>query len=108
VSQLIDRCLSQVNAESGEFIYNENHSYLDSALKMLHLNQIPTQVWHRIDGHAVVNPRLAALGFLPAEPVRVLRRSWWKRGALVVQVGNATFALRDNEAAQIAVECAPS
>jgi Fe2+ transport system protein FeoA len=71
---------------------------------MLLLNQIPPNVWHRIDQQGVANPRLVALGFLPAEPVRVLRRSWWQRGALVVQVGDATFALRDNEAAQILVE----
>jgi Fe2+ transport system protein FeoA len=71
---------------------------------MLQLNQIPSDVWYRIDRQGVCNPRLAALGFLPAEPVRVLRRSWWQRGALVVQIGNATFALRDNEAAQIGVE----
>jgi len=45
--------------------------------------------------------RLADLGFVPNERVCVLRRSWWKGGALVVQVGNATFALRDSEAACI-------
>jgi ferrous iron transport protein A len=49
--------------------------------------------------------RLADLGFVPQERVCVLRRSWWKAGALVVQVGNATFALRHNEAA--CVELAP-
>ena len=75
---------------------------------MLQLNQVTTNVWHRINPLGVESPRLAALGFLPAEPVRVLRRSWWQRGVLVVQVGNATFALRDNEAAQIVVERVPS
>jgi ferrous iron transport protein A len=44
---------------------------------------------------------LADLGFVPQERVCVLRRSWWKKGALVVQVGNATFALRHSEAACI-------
>lgn len=70
---------------------------------MIRLTQAPTDVWHRVASHGVENPRLVALGFLPAEPVRVLRRSWWRRGALVVQVGNATFALRENEADQIRV-----
>jgi ferrous iron transport protein A len=75
---------------------------------MFPLNTAPIHIWHRIASHGVESARLAALGFLPAEPVRVLRRSWWRRGALVVQVGNATFALRDSEAAQIGVERDPT
>jgi Fe2+ transport system protein FeoA len=51
-----------------------------------------------------VSTRLQALGFLVGEPVRVLRRSWLKHGPLVVQVGNATFALRASEAACVAVD----
>jgi Fe2+ transport system protein FeoA len=45
-----------------------------------------------------------ALGFLPHEQVRVVRRSQFKGGALVVQVGNAVFALRAEEADQVQVE----
>lgn len=45
-----------------------------------------------------------ALGFLPHEQVRVVRRSHFKRGALVVQIGNAVFALRADEAQQVQVE----
>jgi Fe2+ transport system protein FeoA len=45
-----------------------------------------------------------ALGFLPYEQVRVVRRSHFKRGALVVQIGNAVFALRADEAQQVQVE----
>ena len=51
--------------------------------------------------HDAIAQRLADLGFVPQERVCVLRRSWWKKGALVVQVGNATFALRHSEAACI-------
>ncbi|MDP4609474.1 MAG: ferrous iron transport protein A [Burkholderiaceae bacterium] len=51
-----------------------------------------------------VSTRLQALGFLVGEPVRLLRRSWLKHGPLVVQVGNATFALRASEAACVAVD----
>jgi ferrous iron transport protein A len=46
---------------------------------------------------------LQALGFLAGEPVRLLRRSWLKRGPLVVQIGNATFALRQDEARHVDV-----
>jgi Fe2+ transport system protein FeoA len=51
-----------------------------------------------------VSTRLQALGFLVGEPVRLLRRSWLKHGPVVVQVGNATFALRASEAACVAVD----
>ena len=47
---------------------------------------------------------LQALGFLVGEPVRLLRRSWLRRGPLVVQIGNATFALRQDEAECIDVQ----
>ena len=40
---------------------------------------------------------------MPLENVRVLQRSWFKNGALVVQVGDAVFGLRPEEAEQIAV-----
>ncbi len=75
------------------------------------LNESQPKVWRRIlslksEGCAAAGlgelaKRLADLGFVPNERVCVLRRSWWKGGALVVQVGNATFALRDSEAACI-------
>ena len=87
--------------------YNENHSHLDP-MSHLTLNDSPPHVWRRIlslktegAGLTEVAGRLAELGFLPQERVCVLRRSWWKAGALVVQVGNATFALRHSEAACI-------
>jgi ferrous iron transport protein A len=76
------------------------------------LNESKPKVWRRIsslrtDGGPSTEgleervKRLTDLGFVPDERVCVLRRSWWKGGALVVQVGNATFALRDSEAACI-------
>ena len=91
--------------------YNENHSHLDP-MSHLTLNDSPPHVWRRIlslktegAGLSDVAARLADLGFVPHERVCVLRRSWWKKGALVVQVGNATFALRHSEAA--CIELAP-
>ena len=55
-------------------------------------------------GAQTVTARLQALGFLVGEPVRLLRRSWLRRGPLVVQIGNATFALRQDEAECIDVQ----
>ncbi|PRD67179.1 transport protein A [Malikia granosa] len=52
------------------------------------------------------NARLLELGFLPHEQVRVLRRSWFRQGAIVVQVGPAVFGLRPSEASQILLEAA--
>ena len=47
--------------------------------------------------------RLGALGFLPGEPVQVLRRGPGGREPLAVQVGSSLFALRLAEARCIAV-----
>lgn len=47
--------------------------------------------------------RLGALGFLPGEPVQVLRRGPGGREPLAVQVGSTLFALRLAEARCIAV-----
>lgn len=68
------------------------------------LNQAPLRQWHRVAAHGAGHPRLQALGFLPLENVRVLQRSWWPGGALVVQVGDAVFGLRPDEAAQVPVQ----
>ena len=68
------------------------------------LNQAPVRQWHRITADSAHHPRLLELGFLPLENVRVLQRSWFKSGALVVQVGNAVFGLRPDEASQIEVD----
>ena len=80
----------------------------------MRLTDIPLNQWHSvaaIDGAGTtaspdapgLGVRLQALGFWVGEPVRLLRRSWLKRGPLVVQIGNATFALRQDEAQCIAV-----
>jgi ferrous iron transport protein A len=72
------------------------------------LNNLQPLMWRRIfcvktqgAGTDDLARRLMDLGCVPQQRVCVLRRSWWQRGALVVQVGNATFALRDSEAACI-------
>ena len=67
------------------------------------LNQVPVRQWRRIAAHSAHHPRLLELGFMPLENVRVLQRSWFKNGALVVQVGDAVFGLRPEEAEQITV-----
>jgi ferrous iron transport protein A len=54
--------------------------------------------------------RLAELGFLPGERVRVLGRGWFSREPLAVRIGTGTFALRLYEAAcvQVCPEPAPT
>lgn len=70
-------------------------------MQAANLNFAPVGQWQRIAADGISNVRLLELGFLPHEKVRVLRRSWFKRGALVVQVGAAVFGLRPSEASQI-------
>ena len=71
------------------------------------LDQAPIGTWLRIADHGSALPRLQALGFLPLERVCVLRRSPWRHGALVVQVGDAVFALRPHEAQAIPLQADP-
>jgi ferrous iron transport protein A len=47
--------------------------------------------------------RLAELGFIPGETVKVLRKSFGGE-PIAVRVGNSTFALRKYEADQIRVD----
>lgn len=47
--------------------------------------------------------RLAELGFIPGETVRVLRKSFGGE-PIAVRVGNSTFALRKYEAEHIRVD----
>jgi Fe2+ transport system protein FeoA len=68
------------------------------------LNHAPVRQWRRIAAQGSAHPRLLELGFLPLENVRVLQRSWFPGGALVVQVGDAVFGLRPEEAAQIPLQ----
>ena len=68
------------------------------------LQQVPLLQWHRIAAQGAGHPRLQELGFLPLENVRVLQRSWLPGGALVVQVGDAVFGLRPDEAARVPVQ----
>ncbi len=47
--------------------------------------------------------RLMEIGFLPGEPVRVIAKGFPTADPLAVRVGQATFALRRHEAAQVLV-----
>jgi ferrous iron transport protein A len=81
-----------------------NHSHLQiGRMTLRNLNQAPVRQWHRISVDSAHHPRLLELGFLPLENVCVLQRSWFRAGALVVQVGDAVFGLRPDEASQIEV-----
>ena len=87
-------------------MYNENHSHLQKEIVVSALNLKDAAIgqWHRIRAGVVSHQRLEELGFLPMEKVKVLRRSWFGNGALVVQVGDAVFALRPGEAQLVALE----
>jgi ferrous iron transport protein A len=47
--------------------------------------------------------RLAELGFLPGEAIRIIARGFMARAPIAVRIGTATFALRLFEAACIRV-----
>jgi ferrous iron transport protein A len=53
--------------------------------------------------HADLGRRLAELGFLPGEAVRIVARGLLARAPIAVRIGTATFALRLFEAACIRV-----
>lgn len=71
------------------------------------LSQLPVGQWAKLAGGRCPCRRLLGLGFLPYESVCVLQKSPFKKGPLVVQVGNALFGLRQAEAAQIEVDYQP-
>jgi Fe2+ transport system protein FeoA len=78
--------------------------YKDAIVLTLNLKEAATGQWHRIQATSAPHQRMEELGFLPMEKVKVLRRSWFNKGALVVQVGDAVFALRPGEAQMVTLE----
>ena len=48
--------------------------------------------------------RLMEIGFLPGEPVRIVATGFPGPDPLAVRIGQATFALRRHEAAQVLVQ----
>lgn len=78
--------------------------YKDTTVLTLNLKEAAIGQWHRIRATSTPNQRMEELGFLPLEKVKVLRRSWFSSGALVVQVGDAVFALRPSEAQMVSLE----
>lgn len=60
---------------------------------------------HAAGGHAPVEltRRLAELGFLPGERVRVVAQGFPGRDPLAIRIGTGTFALRRFEAACVTV-----
>ena len=78
--------------------------YKDAIVLTLNLKEAATGQWHRIHATSAHHQRMEELGFLPMEKVKVLRSSWFNKGALVVQVGDAVFALRPGEAQMVTLE----
>ena len=60
------------------------------------------------DAPQELSKRLAELGFLPGELVRIVARGWLAREPLAVRVGTGTFALRRFEAACVRVRPEPA
>ena len=73
-------------------------------MSTLNLKDAAIGQWHCIRSGSSPHQRLEELGFLPMEKVKVLRRSWFSDGAMVVQVGDAVFALRPGEAQMVRLE----
>ncbi len=57
----------------------------------------------RVDAPYAMDKRLAELGFLPGEVVRIVARGLFAREPIAVRIGTGTFALRLFEAACIRV-----
>ena len=78
----------------------------------MRLNDLPTGARARVTAVTAAVPeldagdlrRLGELGFIPGEPVHLLRRGPGGREPLAVQVGDTLFALRGLEASCIDVE----
>jgi|APLak6261662433_1056034.scaffolds.fasta_scaffold30206_2 ferrous iron transport protein A len=90
---------------------NEMNSHLELAMSML-LSQLPNGTHALVErvestsmevGESTVR-RLGELGFIPGEPVQMLRRGPGGREPLAVQVGETQFALRLIEAQCIHVQ----
>ncbi len=60
--------------------------------------------WYRVAATPTSNPRLLSLGFLPMEDVCVRKKTKRRSGVLIVQVGNAMFGLRTDEARHIFID----
>ncbi len=80
------------------------------------MSQLPDGTSGTVDGLVAAGPevdagvlrRLAELGFLPGEPVQVLRRGPGGREPIAVTVGDSMFALRLIEAQSVLVQRLPA
>ena len=92
------------------------HASTAAAPQAIGLADLPSGVRARVVAVAPITPtvpfglskRLADLGFLPGEQVRIVARGWLAREPLAIRVGTATFALRRFEAACVKVCPDPS
>ena len=76
----------------------------------MNLDQVNLGNLYRVTGIHVpkgapqIKGQLEDIGFLPGEPVAVLRKGLLGKGPYMVRVGASTFALRKSEACMIEVE----
>jgi ferrous iron transport protein A len=96
-----------------ESYYNEINSHLEtSAIPVCPLNDLPRHTdatIREVVARGAQDPialRLAELGFVEGEPVRVVAHGPVGGDPLLVQIGYTRFALRRAEAARVVVESA--
>lgn len=76
----------------------------------MNLDQVDLGSLYRVSGIQVpkgapqIKGQLEDIGFLPGEPVTVLRKGLLGKGPYMVRVGASTFALRQSEARMVEVE----
>ena len=75
-------------------------------LDLLPVRQPAFVVDVRAPDHPEWQRHLIDLGFVPGEPVQVMRRSALAQGRIVVRVGTSTYGLRRDEAACVQVQAA--
>jgi len=94
-----------------QLAYNEIHSHLqtqsDSVYQLTDLPRHTSATIREVVARGAHDPiamRLAELGFVQGEPVRVVARGPVGGDPLLVQIGYTRFALRRAEAARVLVQ----
>ena len=76
----------------------------------MNLDQVELGSLYRVNkvnapkGVPQIKGQLEDIGFLPGEPVTVLRKGLLGNGPYMVRVGTSTFALRKSEASMVSVD----
>jgi|APCry1669189034_1035192.scaffolds.fasta_scaffold16445_2 ferrous iron transport protein A len=91
-------------------IWGYNPSSSSQKACCMNLDQVKLGSLYRVSkvnapkGAPQIQGQLEDIGFLPGEPVTVLRKGLLGKGPYMVRVGASTFALRKSEASMISVD----